>query len=130
MSEKNLQVVLARRPRGAVQESDFRFVEGDVPEPGEGEFAVRTHYLSLDPDIVGCMGDARSYAKPVEIGPVMTVETVGEVIASRHPQSQQGDKVAVHRGWQLYSVDNGQAARRIEDESIPLSAWLGVVGMP
>ena len=130
MSEKNLQVVLERRPQGAVQESDFRLVEAEVPKPGEGEFLVRNHFLSLDPYMRGRMSDARSYAKPVEIGDVMTGETVGEVVESRHPGFRKGDKVAVHRGWQLYSVSNEQAARRIEDESIPLSAYLGVVGMP
>ena len=34
---KNRQWLLARRPHGAVQDSDFQFVETDVPTPGAGE---------------------------------------------------------------------------------------------
>ena len=130
MSEKNLQVLLARRPVGAVQESDFRFQESAVPSIGEGEFLVRNHFLSLDPYMRGRMSDAKSYAKSVEIGGVMTGETVGEIVESRHSGYKKGEMIVVHRGWQLYSVSNGEGARKVEDRSIPLSAYLGVVGMP
>jgi len=130
MSEKNLQVLLARRPVGRAQESDFRVAESEIPRIGEGEFLVRNHFLSLDPYMRGRMSDAKSYARPVEVGAVMTGETAGVVVESRHPDYKPGDKVVVHRGWQLYSVSNGEAARRIEDDRIPLSAYLGVAGMP
>ena len=39
MSDKNMQVLLANRPKGWVQESDFKIVENDVPAAGEGEVA-------------------------------------------------------------------------------------------
>ena len=41
--------VLARRPHGAIQDSDFKFVETDVPAPGAGEVLVRNLMLSSDP---------------------------------------------------------------------------------
>lgn len=130
MSEKNLQVLLARRPTGAVQESDFRFAETDIPRIGDGQFLVRNHYLSLDPYMRGRMSDAKSYAKPVEIGEVMTAETVGEIIESRHPGFKKGEKVVARLGWQLYGVSNGEGVRKIEESRVPLSAHLGVLGMP
>ncbi|MFL6647414.1 MAG: NADP-dependent oxidoreductase, partial [Sulfurifustaceae bacterium] len=65
MTEKNVQVVLAHRPTGAPQESDFRLVEAPVPEIGDGQSLVRNHYLSLDPYMRGRMNEARSYARPV-----------------------------------------------------------------
>ena len=49
MSDKNLRVVLASRPAGWVDESNFRFVEAPVPEPRDGELLVRVDWLSLDP---------------------------------------------------------------------------------
>ena len=130
MSEKNLQVLLARRPTGAPQESDFRLVETAVPEIGDGQFLVRSHYLSLDPYMRGRMNDAKSYAKPVELGAVMVGGAVGEVAASRHPKFKPGDKVVGAFGWQLYAVSNGAGVTRIADPRVPLSAYLGVVGMP
>jgi len=130
MSEKNLQVLLARRPTGAPQESDFRLVETAVPEIGDGQFLVRSRYLSLDPYMRGRMNDAKSYAKPVELGAVMVGGAVGEVAASRHPKFKPGDKVVGAFGWQLYAASDGAGVSRIADPRVPLSAYLGVVGMP
>ena len=48
---KNRQWLLARRPRGAIQDSDFNFVETDAPTPGEGEVLVRNLMLSCDPPV-------------------------------------------------------------------------------
>jgi len=130
VSEKNLQWVLARRPVGAVQESDFRRVESDIPKIGDGQFLVRSHYLSLDPYMRGRMSDAKSYAKSVELGEVMVGGAVGEVIESRHPGFKPGDKVVGAFGWQLYAASDGSGVQKIDDRRVPISAYLGVLGMP
>ena len=64
MSDKNLQILLAGRPSGWVEERHFRLVETPIPAPREGEVLVRNHYLSLDPYMRGRMNAARSYAPP------------------------------------------------------------------
>ena len=46
---KNRQWLLARRPHGAIQDSDFNFVETDVQALGQGEVLVRNLMLSCDP---------------------------------------------------------------------------------
>jgi len=130
MNEKNVQVLLARRPKDAPQESDFHIVETAVPGIRDGQFLVRAHYLSLDPYMRGRMNDAKSYAKPVGIGEVMEGEAAGEVIASRHTGFKPGDKVVARTGWQAYGVSDGTNVRKIESTDIPISAYLGVVGMP
>ena len=129
MGETNLQVLLARRPTGAPQESDFRLVETAVPEIGDGQFLVRSHYLSLDPYMRGRMNEARSYAKPAQLGEVMVGGAVGEVLDSRHPKFKTGDKVVGAFGWQLYAASDG-AGVRVVDPGVPLPAYLGVLGMP
>ena len=130
MTEKNQQVLLARRPVGAVEEGNFRLVETEVPQPAEGQFLVRNLYLSLDPYMRGRMSEAKSYAKPVEVGQVMVGGAVGEVVASRHPKFKPGEKVEGPFGWQLYALSDGKGVRKIEERGIPLSAYLGVLGMP
>ncbi len=65
MSENNLQVVLASRPSGRVEESHFRFVESPVPVPREGELVIRVDWLSLDPYMRGRMNEGKSYAANV-----------------------------------------------------------------
>lgn len=130
MSEKNLQFVLARRPQGAPQEGDFRLVETDRPRARDGQFLVRCHYLSLDPYMRGRMNDAKSYAKSVGIGDVMVGGAVGEVVESRHSLFQPGDKVLGPFGWQVYAVSDGAGVQKVDDRRAPLSAYLGVLGMP
>jgi NADPH-dependent curcumin reductase len=130
MSVNNRQVLLEHRPQGTPRESDFRIVEGPIPEIADGQFLIRGRYLSLDPYMRGRMSDAKSYAKPVAIGGVMEGEVAGEVAASRHPDFKQGDSVLARIGWQLYGISDGSGARKVDATRIPLSAYLGAVGMP
>jgi hypothetical protein len=78
----------------------------------------------------GRMNEAKSYAKPVELGAVMVGGAVGEVIASRHPKFKPGDKVVGPFGWQHYALSEGTGVLKIADTRIPLTAHLGAVGMP
>jgi len=125
-----MQVLLAARPSGRVEERHFRIVESDIPKPGDGEFVVRAHYLSLDPYMRGRMDDSRSYAAKAAVGDVMVGTAVGEVIESRHEKYKAGDFVETRTGWQLYGTSNGGGVRRIDPGYVPLSAYLGAVGMP
>lgn len=126
----NLQVLLKRRPVGLPAADDFELRGSDIPQPGENQVLVRNRWLSLDPYMRGRMSDAKSYATPVQIGGVMTGGTVGEVVASGDPGFKPGDMVLGTLGWQLYGVAEAGSLRKISDTRIPLSAYLGVMGMP
>lgn len=126
----NLQVLLKRRPVGLPAADDFELRGSDIPQPGENQVLVRNRWLSLDPYMRGRMSDAKSYATPVQIGGVMTGGTVGEVVASGDPGFKPGDMVLGTLGWQLYGVAEAGSLRKIADTRIPLSAYLGVMGMP
>ena len=126
----NLQVQLATRPTGWVEESNFRFVESPVPKPGPGQLLVKNLWLSLDPYMRGRMSDAKSYATPVQIGEVMVGGVVGEVVESNHPKFKPGDNVVGPLGWQLYAVSNGEGLAKVDPKLVPLSYYLGVAGMP
>jgi NADPH-dependent curcumin reductase CurA len=79
------------------------------------------------------MDDAKSYAKPQPLDRVMIGGTVGEVVESKHPNYRAGDKVVGGGGWQQYSVVDGGvpgALRKVDTTHVPLSAYLGAVGMP
>jgi len=125
----NLQVLLASRPQGWVTESNFDIVETPVPQPGTGEVLVRNHFLSLDPSMRWRMNDAKSYTAPMALGQVMVGRTVGEVVQSNNPKFKSGDKVAGTFGWQLFGCSDGSDLRKVDDTTVPLSAYLGVLGM-
>lgn len=128
----NRQQLLVSRPAGEPTLDQFRLVEAPVPEPADGQVVVRHHYLSLDPYMRGRMNEGKSYAPPQALGAVMIGGTVGEVIASRHPQFPTGTFVVGMGGWQNYSVvDAGEpGALTAVDPRLPLSVYLGAVGMP
>jgi NADPH-dependent curcumin reductase CurA len=130
MTGMNKQLLLASRPSGAVSVDNFRLVETPVPAIGKGEVLVRNHYLSLDPYMRGRMDEAKSYAAPQPLNAVMQGGTVGEVIASNNPKFAVGDKVLAMFGWQLYGRSDGSALMKLDTSRVPLSAYLGCVGMP
>jgi NADPH-dependent curcumin reductase len=126
----NRQFVLDSRPKGNVEPRNFRLVEAPVPTPAAGQVLVRHHYLSLDPYMRGRLNDAKSYAKPQELGAVMGGGTVGEIVASNNPRFKQGDKVVGMGGWQDYALSDGRELQTVDASRIPLQAYLGPVGMP
>ncbi|MCE4554623.1 NADP-dependent oxidoreductase [Roseateles cellulosilyticus] len=133
MSSVNRQIVLASRPQGEVTPDNFRLIETPLAPLAEGQVRVRHHLLSLDPYMRGRMNDTKSYAPPQQLGEVMIGGTAGEVVESRNDHFQLGDRVVGMGGWQEYQTvdarDRG-ALRKVDTTHIPLSAYLGAVGMP
>ncbi len=126
----NQRIVFDSRPTGEVSPANFRLIEEPLRQPGPGEVLVRHHYLSLDPYMRGRLSDAKSYAKPQELGATMGGGTVGEVIATNNPRFKAGDFVVGMGGWQLYGLSDGSGLNVVDASKIPLQAYLGVVGMP
>jgi NADPH-dependent curcumin reductase CurA len=129
----NQRIVLASRPEGEATLDNFRLDTVNVPALADGQVLVRNHHLSLDPYMRMRMNDAKSYAAPQAIGEPMIGGTVGEVVESRHAGYAVGDKVVGMGGWQEYTVVNASvpgAMRKVDASVIPLSAYLGAVGMP
>ena len=105
MSERqNTRITLASRPVGIPKESDFRIETAPVPEPGPGEMLLKTLWLSLDPYMRGRMSERKSYAKPLEIGDVITGGVVAQVIESNIPDFKPGEIVSGMYGWQQYAI--------------------------
>ena len=126
----NTQVLLDHRPTAKVSPACFRIVETPVPTPGPGEALVRHTFLSLDPYMRGRLSDAKSYAKPQEIGAVMGGGTVGVIEASNDPRFSPGDAVVGMGGWQRYSVGDARSLRVVDAKAVPIQAYLGALGMP
>jgi hypothetical protein len=126
----NKRIVLASYPEAWVTDANFRLETGPLPKPGDGEVLVKNHWLSLDPYMRGRMSQQKSYVKGVEIGEVMTGETAGEVLESKHPKFKPGDKVTAPSGWQLYWSGKGELLTKVDASKAPLSYFLGCLGMP
>lgn len=123
-------IVLASRPNGVVSVENFRLESAPIPSISAGQVLVRNHYLSLDPYMRMRMEDVKSYAAPQALDAVMVGGTAGEVVASNNPKFAVGDKVVGMLGWSEMGVDDGSMLKKVDTTHIPLSAYLGAVGMP
>jgi NADPH-dependent curcumin reductase CurA len=127
---RNRQWVLARRPTGRADESNFKLIDAEIPPLEAGQALIKVHYLSLDPYMRGRMDDVKSYAPPQKLDEVMVGGTVGEVIDSKNDKLRRGDMVVGMGGWQEYVVTDGAGMRVVDARRVPASAYLGVLGMP
>jgi NADPH-dependent curcumin reductase CurA len=133
MSTINRQILLASRPQGEPSAENFKLVETPVAPLADGQVLVRHHFLSLDPYMRGRMSDAKSYAAPQPLDAVMIGGTAGEVVESKNPHFKAGDQVVGMGGWQEYAVvdaDQRGVLQKVDTTHVPLSAYLGAVGMP
>jgi len=127
---QNRRWTLTSRPQGLPKRSDFSFATLPVPEPKDGQFVVRTHYISLDPAMRGWMNDARSYIAPIKLGEVMRAGAVGEITASRNPAFAVGAHVVGMFGMQDYAVSDEAGVQQVDTRLAPLPLYLSALGMP
>lgn len=129
---KNQKMLMAKRPLGEPADECFRLVEEDVAPLATGQILIKVIWLSLDPYMRGRMNDVKSYAKPLEVGDVMTGESAGIVLESKSERFKAGDYVTAHMGWQSLIVADDDEPRlmKVDLKNGTLSAHLGVVGMP
>ena len=131
MSIRTREWQLAARPVGEPTPDDFRLVELEHPDPADGQVVVRMIAMSVDPYMRGRMRLGPSYAPPWEVGETMKGGAVGRVVASRAADVPEGALVLTDAAWRDVAVLDAGAVRQLPDEEdVPTSYWLGVLGMP
>jgi len=123
---------LVRRPHGWPQPDDFRLVDSEIREPGDGELLVRNLVMSVDPYMRGRMNDAPSYAAPYQLGKAMYGGAVGRVEVSNAGGIDVGAIVRHGLGWRDWATVPARQAEAVhpDEDGVPASAYLGVLGMP
>ena len=125
---KNRQWLLARRPHGAIKDSDFDFVETDAPTPREGEVLVRNLMLSCDPTQRGWIA-FDTYLPAVKIGEVVRSIGAGRIVASNNPDFQVGDIVSGLVGCQDYVAMNPKGHLNKMPAGVPLELAMSALGL-
>lgn len=123
-------IVLARRPVGDVTPDCFRAETVALPALAEGQILIRQSFLSLDPYMRPRMTELHSYTPPFELDKPLTGGSIGEVVESRNPKFAPGDTVMGMLDWASHTIHDGKGLRKIDPAIAPLSAHLGVLGMP
>jgi NADPH-dependent curcumin reductase CurA len=103
-----------------------------VTSPGDNEMLLRTLWLSLDPYMRGRMSDRESYAKPLQLGDVITAGVVCQVVESNNADFPVGTIVSGMYGWQSYAIARPDDYRlfKVDPELAPISTAVGITGMP
>ena len=126
----NKQITLAKRPVGLPEADTWHLADTEIPTAKEGEAILKTSYVSLDPAMRGWINDARSYIPPVQIGEVMRAGTVGQIVASNHPDIKVGDYYTGWGGVQQYCVVDGKGWHKVDPSLAPLPTYISTLGMP
>jgi NADPH-dependent curcumin reductase CurA len=122
---------LVRRPHGEPVDDDFALVTLSRPDPQPGEVVVATIAMSVDPYMRGRMNATKSYAPRWELGETMQGGAVGRVVESRSEDVPVGSVVLHGQGWRDVAVLPAAHVSVVQPlEGLPLSLYLGVLGMP
>jgi NADPH-dependent curcumin reductase CurA len=124
------EVVLAARPQGAPQESDFAFRRVVERDPGAGEVLVRNVFVSVDPYMRSRMSGIRTYVGPYEVGDPIDGGAVGRVVVSNDAGFAEGDWVLSGLGWREGGIAEAKHLRKLDPGLAPPSTALGLLGMP
>jgi NADPH-dependent curcumin reductase CurA len=122
-------IVLARRPRGALESSDLRLVEISLATPGPGEALVRNEFMSLDPSTRGRMdATEKVYTTNFEVGGPLDGWAIGQVVASCSSLLPVGATVRHRLGWRELAVVSEAAAQVVDISAAPAASWLSALG--
>jgi len=121
---------LASRPVGEPTAENIVIDTIPLAPLAEGEILVANEYISVDPYMRGRMSDKKSYIDPYPVGEPLDGPAVGRVIASRADGYAVGDHVFHGLGWREHAVLDAATVYKVDPNLAPLSAYLGVLGVP
>lgn len=126
------QVVLRRHCVGMPAAEDFAVEPLALPELRDGQFLVAHSWCSVDPGTRSRLSGGASYAAALPLGAAVDGFSVGTIVESRNPDWREGTRVFCAGGWKTHSVQSGRGfiGRVPEAPGVPLSAWIGVLGVP
>ena len=132
MTQQIEHITLARTPHGLPVEADFALGQAELAAPQDGEVLVRVIALSLDPYLRSAMA-GRHMSGNMAPGTVVRGEGLVEVLHSRHPRMQVGQRWVAFCGWRSHALLDAATvaqARPVGDEVQPATLAVGVLGMP
>ena len=75
------------------------------------------------------MNDAKSYVPPFQLNQPIQSGVIAKVIESKNEKFAVGDFVNGMLNWQTQQVSNGAGLMKVDGSKIPLSAYLGILGL-
>lgn len=126
------KIVLKKALSAAPKESDFTMIEVDAPECPDGGVLVKLDYISIDPYVGSLLHRGHMQHKPPVPGSgLVSGAGIGKVIESKNDAIKVGDYVtSADAGWAEIVALSPGVFRKVDPDLAPLSAYLGVLGVP
>ena len=125
---ENKKWILKKRPIGLVDESNFDFIEEELPAVKDGEILIQNEYLSVDPTQRMWLADMPGYLPPIQIDEVIRSSGMGRVIQSKSDKFDEGDLVNGLVGWQTHLISDGKGFTKVP-EILPIPTMINVLGL-
>ena len=125
--DTNTRVVLAKRPTGEATADCFEVVTETVAPLEDGEVRVATEAISVDAGTRTTLkGDG--FHHQVAPGDTILAGAVGRVVASAHPDFNQGQAVRGRFGAQTLATVTADSLEALDDSIAEPRSFLGVLG--
>ena len=116
-------------PIGTPEKSNFELKSEEIKINNTDEVIVLNEFISVDPYMRARMTEKKNYKEPFEIGKAMDGLAIGKVIQTNSNNFNVGDIVSSNFGWRDKYVTSQKNIKKIINQGIPLSAYLGPLGM-
>lgn len=128
----NRVITLGKRPIGKPKKENFEFKEEEYPRIKDGEILLKTKYVSVDPYLRGRMNVADSFIEPFKLNEPLVSMIIAEVVDSKNDDYKNGEYISAMLSWKQYQSHSGDSLNKLLNtaKDIPLSAYLGVLGLP
>ena len=123
------QIVLASRPKGLPQLTDFRFEHTGLPEVKKGEVLLKPLYYSVDPYLRNRMNDGKLYSQSFKIDHPVESNALAKVIESSSDYFNPGETVIGILPWREMCVVSEKGLQKVDATHDPVSNYLSVWGM-
>lgn len=127
----NQRWIYVKRPQNIVGEEHYQLVEELVNDTlAHNEVLLANRYVSVDPYMRIQQAASNTWEAPHPVNELQQSGVVSQVVRSNHNGFQAGDWVMAYTGWEKFSVTQGDSLTLLNPELAPVTASLGVLGMP
>lgn len=126
----NTQILLSKRPDGAVCAACFSIRHVACAPLASGQVRVRNIYLSCDPYMRGQFGADSKSKTPFPLDEPVSARVVGQIDDAGDTGLTVGTYVWGFLAWEQYSVVDAGTLRIVDPALGPLSHAISVLGMP
>ncbi len=126
------EIHLVDYPKGVPTDDLYTIAQVPLRAAEQGEVTIRVVWMSVDPYMRGRMNpQVKSYIPPFQKGEALDGGCVGQVVATKSDLFEVGDYVVgFNGGWREYYTGSAKAFTKVDPAVAPLSAYLGILGMP